>query len=509
MSRFSRWFLVVRQWVRPIRLMPRVVSGVEPQAHHREDRAAGPTSSGQAGFSNSPQISAVRRAFTLIEMLVVLAAIGLVASAIVISISSTRERSRDVRRLEDIRQIRNTLELYYTTNLRYPVALSELVPAYIPTLPADPAGAAYSYAALGSGDVCGSYHLGANFDNAASDALDADSDQAAAATCNGSAPDFSGQNVATCGGSSGADRCYDIVPEIIALQEMGIPPPVPGGAPEGGGGGQVAGITESFRFSGGGGNPVFVTADIQPRDVKVGDMQRVDVELDDPNGVIEVKTETVLDHSIQIKFMRPIDGAQEGCTHCRWEVTWEVNDTSKRTYHTVVTAKNSQGETNSVTLAWTDPCSPGVGGDWTLDDNCTITGVNGVDNGNFTGASGYTMTIGAGATWAVNKGKTFDPGKATIALGSGAQITFTNLWILDNDSDGYAPSATSQLAQDAQPATYVRRNGITGTNDCYDSNSTAKSGTTTFYSTDRGDGSYDYNCDNSQEKEYTATNTCP
>ncbi|MDP3727388.1 MAG: type II secretion system protein [bacterium] len=452
--------------------------------------------------------TAVRRAFTVIELLVVVAAITLVASAIVVSLSTTRTRSQDTRRVEDLHQLRTALELYYNTNLRYPAALTDLAPAYIPTVPRDPKGGSYAYAALGSGDTCGSYHLGATLDSGGSSALGTDSDQPAASTCTGSAADFSGKDVVACGGAGGTDRCYDIVPEILTLLEMGVPPPAPGAAPPPPGS-QVAGASESFTFSGGSGTPVFRHADIQPRDVKVGDIQTVTAEVEDPDGVVELKTETVLDHSIQIKFMAPIEGAAAGCTSCKWRVTWEVNDTSNRTYHTIITAKNSKGETNFVTLAWTDPCSPSNGGDWTLDGNCTMTGVSGVDNGNFIGAAGYTMTIGAGATWAVNKGKTFDPGKASIALGSGATITFTNLWILDADADGYAPSATSQLAQDAQPTNYVRRNGITNTNDCYDSNSSATPVATAFSSTDRGDGSYDYNCDASQEKEYTATNTCP
>lgn len=450
---------------------------------------------------------AFSRAFTVIELLVVVAAIALVASAIVVSLSTTRTRSQDTRRVEDLQQLRTALELYYNTNLRYPTALADLAPAYIPTVPRDPKGGSYAYAALGSGDTCGSYHLGATLDSGASSALQGDSDQDAVSTCTGSATDFSGKDVVACGGGGGADRCFDIVPEILILAEMGVPPPAPGATPPPPGS-QVAGASESFTFSGGSGTPVFRHADIQPRDVKVGDIQTVTAEVEDPDGITELKTETVLDHSTKIKFMDPIEGAAAGCTSCKWRVTWEVNDTSTRTYHTVLTAKNSKGETNSVTLAWTDPCSPSNGGDWTLDGNCTFSGTGGVDEGNFTGASGYTVTISAGGTFAVNKGYSFDPGKASIALGSGAQIVFTNLWIKDADGDGYAPSATDQSAADTAPANYVNRATITGTDDCYDSNSTAKSGTTTFYSTDRGDGSYDYNCDNSQEKEYTATNSC-
>ena len=470
-------------------------------------------------MSSSRARAAVRRAFTLVELLVVVGAVALVASTVVVSVVGTRERARDTRRLEDSKQLQTALELYYTTNLRYPARLDELVPAYIATIPKDPNGSAYAYAALGSASTCGSYHLGANFENAGHAGLQADSDQPAASTCTGSAADFAGRDVASCGGAAGADRCYDIVPEILALQEMGIPPPAPGATPPPPGS-QVAGAGESLNFSGGGGTPVFVHADIQPRDVSVGDIQTVTAEVGDAAGIVEMKTETVLDHSVQIKFMSPIDGAQPGCTSCRWRVSWEVNDTSHNTYHTVITAKNSQGRTNSVTLAWTDPCSPGLSGNWTLDGNCTITGVNGVENGNFTGAAGYTMTISAGATWVFNDGYSFSPSGATIAISNSGQISKTELWIRDQDSDGYAPSATDQLAQSTQPTNYISRASASGTNDCYDLDATAKTGQTTYYSVTRGTSgegndsagqtwnSYDYNCDAAETKEYTSTANC-
>lgn len=235
--------------------------------------------------------AALRRAFTVVELLVVVGAIAVVASTVAVSVVGTRERARDTRRLEDVKQLRTALELYYTSNLRYPVTLEELVPGHIAVIPRDPSGNAYAYSALGSGSTCGSYHLGANFENAGHAGLQADSDQPAASTCSGSAPDFSGKDVATCGGASGADRCYDIVPEILALQEMGIPPPAPG-APPPPPGSQTAGAGESLNFSGGGGTPVFVHADIQPRDVKVGDIQTVTAEVGDPAGIAEMKTET-------------------------------------------------------------------------------------------------------------------------------------------------------------------------------------------------------------------------
>lgn len=58
--------------------------------------------------------------FTLIELLVVVAIIGLLASVAMVSINNARLKSRDARRLSDMRQIQTALELYYDKNNQYP-----------------------------------------------------------------------------------------------------------------------------------------------------------------------------------------------------------------------------------------------------------------------------------------------------------------------------------------------------------------------------------------------------
>ncbi len=60
------------------------------------------------------------KAFTLIELLVVIAIIGLLSLVVSASINSARVKARDARRLSDIRQIQNALELYYDKYGRYP-----------------------------------------------------------------------------------------------------------------------------------------------------------------------------------------------------------------------------------------------------------------------------------------------------------------------------------------------------------------------------------------------------
>ena len=66
----------------------------------------------------------------------------------------------------------------------------------------------------------------------------------------------------------------------------------------------------------------------------------------------------------------------------------------------------------------------------------------------------------------------------------------------DSDGDGYGVGSSSQICSGAScPSGYS-----SNSNDCYDSNANAKPGQTGYYDVDRGDGSYDYNCDGSEEK---------
>jgi prepilin-type N-terminal cleavage/methylation domain-containing protein len=67
-----------------------------------------------------------RSGFTLIELLVVISIISLLASIILVATNSVRSKSRDAKRLADVRQLSTALELYYNDNQTYPSALSSL-----------------------------------------------------------------------------------------------------------------------------------------------------------------------------------------------------------------------------------------------------------------------------------------------------------------------------------------------------------------------------------------------
>ncbi|MEK7564625.1 MAG: type II secretion system protein [Patescibacteria group bacterium] len=152
--------------------------------------------------------------FTLVELLVVIAIIGILASVVLVSLNGARSKARDARRIADIHQISLALESFYDSNKgpdgagtgqSYPNSLAILKsPAgLLSNVPVDPQdGTAYSYAGLGSGATCTSYHVGKTLENAGNTALSSDADATAGTACSGSAADFDG-SVAT---------VYDIKP---------------------------------------------------------------------------------------------------------------------------------------------------------------------------------------------------------------------------------------------------------------------------------------------------------
>ncbi len=62
-----------------------------------------------------------QKGFTLLEMLVVIAIIGILASVTLIGLGSARARARDARRIADLREVQNGLEVYYAKIGGYPV----------------------------------------------------------------------------------------------------------------------------------------------------------------------------------------------------------------------------------------------------------------------------------------------------------------------------------------------------------------------------------------------------
>lgn len=142
----------------------------------------------------------------------------------------------------------------------------------------------------------------------------------------------------------------------------------------------------------------------------------------------------------------------------------------------------------------------------TVNVDCSFTDtVDGVDAGTGTTNTG-AIEITSAATLTIQSGQTIATGSVTLTDGvlfiiSGGQLKpGTPLWVIDTDSDGY-PDSTTQYAQDSAPSNGIRRNaaGSFTVADCYGT-ADVFPGQDAWFTVDRGDGSFDYNCDDATTK---------
>ncbi|MCX7956063.1 MAG: prepilin-type N-terminal cleavage/methylation domain-containing protein [Patescibacteria group bacterium] len=101
----------------------------------------------------------LKKAFTLLEMLVVIGIIGVIVSIGFVSYSTAQKKSRDAKRKNDLKSIQNAFEQYYSIcDYKYPSSLplagNKLIatladcpslssPVDLITMPSDPLGGSY------------------------------------------------------------------------------------------------------------------------------------------------------------------------------------------------------------------------------------------------------------------------------------------------------------------------------------------------------------------------------
>lgn len=186
----------------------------------------------------------LKKGFTLVELLAVIAIIGILASIVIANLGNARSQAKDARRISDIKNIQLALAQYFNDNLRYPcdiysttntAACPRFSGVYMSAVPKDPKDNTtnYVYSADAVGTLPGTiactsavaYHLGAILDTASFNGQDGDAGMAPntyltigatnyASCTNSAGADFDG-NASSCSGaspSSGADLCYDVTP---------------------------------------------------------------------------------------------------------------------------------------------------------------------------------------------------------------------------------------------------------------------------------------------------------
>lgn len=331
--------------------------------------------------------------------------------------------------------------------------------------------------------------------------------------------------------------------------------------------------------------PHFIQVNIDPVAVLPGEKQTLTAVIEDPNPITSVVAVTRLDHgttTLPLKLQGPASAsallpvrydvaangvlailpqpmsplallaehaaagvADAASSPQTYQAGWTVADTHNTTYVTEFIAKDSAGNVNAVTFAWSDACGIPNGGNWT-GSSCTLSATDGVDNGSASIGSGVTLNLN-GHMFAFNGGSVgyISLSGGSITIGTG-KLVKSNIYVLDSDGDNYAAEAVSTYGWPLQSdssgppdpnggymcfyngtavqSCYSTSNGPRrynfsgGFGDCNDSNANVNPGQTAYFTAATttnmnlttglydggGEVNFDYNCDGVETKSVSS-----
>lgn len=284
-----------------------------------------------------------RSAFTLVELMVAIAVIGILAGIAVVNIPNIQKSARDSQRLADLRQMQTILERVKASEEAYPLSnesyevkdhpWGSLWNEFNYRVPKDPLPAQkYVYVSDGQ-----SYQIYAKFENPSSAQA-----FACASVCG---PDGT-YNGGVAGGVSSA---------LISWESSPGSGGGGGGSSGSGSGGSTSAEKEYFPLTPGrsdftvsGGTPPFLIAGyIDPLDAVVGVTQTVGMQMRDSSPVTSVTAVVQTDNGLRSFPLALNSGTDlEG----EWSGSWVVADTHNRSYMVTIRATNAAGQSSKADI---------------------------------------------------------------------------------------------------------------------------------------------------------------